>query len=89
MHKEIQVLQANNTWSLVLLPSYKKPISYKWVYKLKLNPDRTIDRYKAWLVAKGYNQVEGVDCWDLHRSHHMRSGIKFNLQVSRFSEIMI
>lgn len=61
MHKEIQALQANNTWNLVLLPSHKQPFSCKWVYKLKLHPNGTIDRYKARLVAKGYSQVEGVD----------------------------
>jgi hypothetical protein len=26
----------------------------KWVFKKKLNPDGTIDKYKAQLVAKGY-----------------------------------
>jgi hypothetical protein len=38
-----------------------KPIGSKWVYKLKRKADGTIDRYKARLLAKGYNQVEGVD----------------------------
>lgn len=61
MCKDIDVLQANRTWSLVPLPSHKQLIGCKRVYKMKMNPDRTIDRYKTWLVAKGYNQVEGVD----------------------------
>ncbi|CAA6668929.1 unnamed protein product [Spirodela intermedia] len=25
----------------------KKPIGYKWVYKMKLNPDNAIERYKV------------------------------------------
>ena len=61
MNKEIEALQANNTWSLVPLPLHKKPIGCKWVYKIKHNPDGTVERYKARLVAKGYSQVEGVD----------------------------
>ena len=61
MKHEIDVLQANNTWSLVPLPPHKRPIRCKWVYKVKLKPDGTIERYKARLVAKGYNQIEGVD----------------------------
>ncbi|RVX15238.1 Retrovirus-related Pol polyprotein from transposon TNT 1-94 [Vitis vinifera] len=44
MNTEIQALQANKTWSLVPLPSHKKPIGCKWVYKIKYNPDGTIER---------------------------------------------
>lgn len=36
-------------------------MGYKWVFKLKLNPDNSIARYKARLVAKGYSQVPGQD----------------------------
>jgi hypothetical protein len=61
MHFEIAVLQATRTWSLVPLPSHKWPIGCKWVYKIKLKAEGTVERYKAWLVAKGYSQIEGVD----------------------------
>jgi hypothetical protein len=61
MHHEIAVLQATGTWSLVPLPSYKRPIGCKWVCKIKLKADGTVERYKAQPVAKGYSQVEGVD----------------------------
>jgi len=46
---------------LVPLPSHKRPIGCKWVYKIKLKADGIVERYKARLVAKGYNQIEGVD----------------------------
>ncbi|KAL0434279.1 UNVERIFIED_CONTAM: Retrovirus-related Pol polyprotein from transposon RE1, partial [Sesamum latifolium] len=39
----------------------RKRIGNEWVYKLKLKANGSIDRYKAQLVAKDYNQVEGVD----------------------------
>ena len=39
-------------------------IGCKWVYKVKLKFDGTLERYKARLVAKGYTQCEGLDNYD-------------------------
>ncbi|KAL0442235.1 UNVERIFIED_CONTAM: Retrovirus-related Pol polyprotein from transposon RE1 [Sesamum radiatum] len=64
MSQELYALEKNNTWEVVDLPKGKKAIGRKWVFKVKLNADGSIDRYKAQLVAKGYNQVEGVDYVD-------------------------
>ncbi|GKV45074.1 hypothetical protein SLEP1_g52197 [Rubroshorea leprosula] len=36
-------------------------IGSKWVFKTKLKADGTLERLKARFVAKGYNQVKGVD----------------------------
>ncbi|XP_019189152.1 PREDICTED: uncharacterized protein LOC109183502 [Ipomoea nil] len=64
MQDEITALERNNTWKLVSLPPSNKPIGCKWVYKVKHKADGTIDRYKARLAAKGYNQTLGVDYLD-------------------------
>ena len=61
MDKEIQSLEATKTWVLTPLPPRKRPIGCKWVYRVKLNPDGSVERYKARLVAKGYTQREGLD----------------------------
>jgi Reverse transcriptase (RNA-dependent DNA polymerase) len=39
----------------------KKPVGCKWIYKIKYNSDRTIERYKAKLIMKDYNQTYGID----------------------------
>jgi hypothetical protein len=46
------------------LPPNVKPKGYKWIYKIKLNVDGTIERYKARLVTKGYNKIEGLYYFD-------------------------
>ncbi len=61
MHSELKALEANNTWVLTPLPEGKQPIGCKWVYKVKLKADGSLERYKARLVAKGYTQQEGLD----------------------------
>lgn len=64
MNQELQALKKNGTWKVVSLPAGKIPIGCKWVYKVKYKDDGYVDRYKAKLVAKGYNKVEGVDFTD-------------------------
>ena len=33
----------------------------RWIFKVKHNVNDTVNRYKAWLVVKGYAQTHGVD----------------------------
>ena len=42
-------------------PNEVKPISDKWVYKVKTRPDGSVERYKARLVARGFSQQYGLD----------------------------
>lgn len=61
MDEEIHALAKNKTWILVDKPHNVKPIKNKWVFKAKLKPDGSIDRFKARLVAKGFTQIANVD----------------------------
>lgn len=56
MHQEYNAFMANNTWTLVELPPNRRPISCKWVFRVKENPDGSINKFKARLVAKGFDQ---------------------------------
>ena len=57
MIEEMNALNANNTWELVNLPTGKKPIGCKWVFAIKINPNGSMARLKARLVAKRYTQT--------------------------------
>jgi hypothetical protein len=57
---------SNGTWELVDRPYGCKPVGCKWVFKKKLRPYGTIDRYKVRLVVKGYTQKEGEKFFDTY-----------------------
>lgn len=61
MENEMNSLKENHTWELTDLPSGARAISCKWVYRLKTNPDGSINKYKARVVAKGFSQRQGID----------------------------
>ncbi|KAL6315361.1 hypothetical protein AAG906_000468 [Vitis piasezkii] len=61
MIDEYSALLRNNTWSLVDLLAGRKVIGCKWIFRVKENPDGSINKYKARLVAKGFHQTIGFD----------------------------
>ncbi|KAI5312002.1 hypothetical protein L3X38_041175 [Prunus dulcis] len=61
MKEEIDALHMQGTWILVPSPGDKNIIGSKWVYKIKRNPDGSVGRYKARLVAQGFSQEPGFD----------------------------
>ena len=46
---------------MVPLPSRRKLVRYRWVYRTKSAVDGQLSRYKSRLVAKGFQQVHGID----------------------------
>lgn len=61
MDREMASLRENHTWEKQALPDGAKAIPCKWVFRVKTNPDGTVDKFKARLVIKGYSQRQGVD----------------------------
>ncbi|KAL0386162.1 UNVERIFIED_CONTAM: Retrovirus-related Pol polyprotein from transposon TNT 1-94 [Sesamum radiatum] len=44
MQTELDALLKNDTWDVTALPTGKKPIGCRWIYKLKLKADGSIDK---------------------------------------------
>jgi hypothetical protein len=44
---ELESIEENRTWSLVDLPKGQRPISVKWVFKLKQDENGEVVKYKA------------------------------------------
>ena len=66
MKEEYEVaLIRNETWSLVPPPAEYKIVENKWVFRVKQNSDDSIAKYKARLVAQGFQQTKGIDYFDI------------------------
>ncbi|XP_019260034.1 PREDICTED: uncharacterized protein LOC109238064 [Nicotiana attenuata] len=61
MNQEFDALYSNHTWDLVPLPTGKRAIGCRWVYKIKHKADGSVERFKARLVVKSYTQQAGID----------------------------
>ncbi|GJT39418.1 putative ribonuclease H-like domain-containing protein [Tanacetum coccineum] len=61
MQEELLQFQLQKVWTLVNLPSGKKAIGTKWVFRNKKDERGIVVRNKARLVAQGYTQEEGID----------------------------
>ncbi|XP_071713072.1 uncharacterized mitochondrial protein AtMg00820-like [Rutidosis leptorrhynchoides] len=79
---EIDSILQNHTWELVDLPPGCKPLGYRWIFKKKLKPDDTIDKYKARLVIKGYRQREGLHYFDTYSPVTRITSIRMVLAIA-------
>jgi hypothetical protein len=61
MAEEIAALERTGTWNIVPCPPRVCPITCKWVYKVKIRSHGSLERYKARLVARGFQQEHGQD----------------------------
>lgn len=61
MTLELEALENNETWVLTSLPHGKTAIGSKWVYKVKFKLDGLVERFKAHLVDKDFNQIYDKD----------------------------
>ena len=64
MEWEFQALLKNETWTLCPRPPRKNVVQSKWVFKSKRQPDGSLERLKAWIVAVGYLQHSGIDFFE-------------------------
>lgn len=55
MKLEYDALMANQTWVVIRSPPYKQVFRGKWVFRVKENPDESVNKYKPRLVEKTYH----------------------------------
>jgi hypothetical protein len=55
MMEEHQSIMKNEAWEIVPRPKEKLMVTSKWVYKIKNAKNRSVDKYKARFVARGFS----------------------------------
>ena len=78
----MQALDDNGTWNLIQLPAGKKAIGCRWVFAVKANPDGSVARLKARLMAKGYAQTYGVDFSDSFSLVAKMTSVRFFISLA-------
>lgn len=61
MSNELTALMRHNTWELVPAPQGVNLVGCRRIFRIKRKSDDYVDRFKARLVEKGYNQPPGLD----------------------------
>nr|GEY28615.1 hypothetical protein [Tanacetum cinerariifolium] len=61
MQEELNEFERLGVWEVVPRPDKIMVITLKWIYKVKLDELGGILNNKAWLMARGYRQKEGID----------------------------
>lgn len=61
MDKEMQSMKDHGVWTLVKRPMGTRMMKNRWVFANKYDTEGAIEARKAWLVAKGFTQIPGID----------------------------
>jgi hypothetical protein len=61
MKSEMKSMYENQVWTLVELPNDRKAVENKWIFKKKTDANGNVTIYKARLIAKGFQQIQGID----------------------------
>ena len=84
MKSEMRSMYKNKVWTLIDLPKDRQAIENKWIFKRKTDTDSSITIYKAWLIAKGFRQVQGVDYDETFSPVAMLKSVRIMLAIAAF-----
>jgi hypothetical protein len=61
MASELRSITKNNTWTLVKCPPQVRPITARWLFKIKPGLPGQPPRFKARIMAHGFQQQHGIN----------------------------
>ncbi|MBW0527808.1 hypothetical protein O181_067523 [Austropuccinia psidii MF-1] len=63
---ELEKMALRDVWEAVDKDKTMKMVGHRWVFNIKRPADRTIEKFKACLVARGDCQRPGMDCTETY-----------------------
>ncbi|GKA07424.1 zinc finger, CCHC-type containing protein [Tanacetum coccineum] len=81
---EMDSIIGNNTWVLTDLPP-----GCKWIFKIKLKVDGTVEKFKARLVIQGFKQKSGIYYFDTYAPVIRVSTIRLLIVVASIHSLII
>ncbi|GJY71062.1 retrovirus-related pol polyprotein from transposon TNT 1-94 [Tanacetum coccineum] len=89
MQEELLQFKLQEVWTLLDLPSGKRAIFTKWVFRNKKDERIIVIRNKARLVAQGYTQEEGIDYDKFFAPIARIEAIRLFLAYASFKDFMV
>lgn len=87
---ELSSLKQNNTWTMVNnVPDGQYVVDSKWVFKIKRNPDGSIKKFKARLVARGFTQRPGIDFDETYSPVVKFTSLRIMLSIAAYYDMEI
>ena len=84
MKSKMGSMYENKVCTLVDLPDDRQAIENKWLFKKKTDADGNVTVYKARLVAKDFQQVQGVDYDETFSPVAMLKSVRIMLAIADF-----
>ena len=81
MIEEIDSLDKKSC-DIVQLPAGRNIVGIKRLFKKNFNAEGIVDKYKYYLVEKGYSQVEGIYFGDIFSPIAKLNSIRFLLSIA-------
>nr|GEV13094.1 hypothetical protein [Tanacetum cinerariifolium] len=89
IQEELLQFKIKKVWVLVDLPHEKRAIGTKWVFRNKKDKRGIVVRNKAWLVAQGHTQEEGIDYEEVFAPVARIKAIRLFLAYASFMGFMV
>jgi hypothetical protein len=89
IQNEMESILTNGTWEMCDLPVGCKPVRCKWVFKKKMKPDGTVDKFMASLAAKGFTKKEDEDYFDTYSPIARMTTIRVLVALAACNDLLI
>ena len=86
---EIESMFSNKVFKPALLPTDRRAIRVRWIYRIKYDKNGAVKQYKARIVALGYQQVYGVDYSETYSPVARLTSLRMLLAISSYFGLLV